>query len=177
MAKAARKRDYSAVRKRGRPKKSGSPLLGIKPTKSRAKKPAAPRRPPEVSAADWKKWSPSYRKRAAGFYKLHPGAPRYRMRGKGTGEHLTLAQRREERIEAFADRQSYRGELKGADDAGTIADKWRAVIRDHGWSEFNAIERAVRERQKGQGKITTAELGFDWDWDDYDIEDSELFYN
>ena len=146
-------------------------------TKRKAAAKAAPalKRPPEVTRAEWAKWSPAYRKRAVGFYAKHPGAPRYQMRGKGKGEHLTLAQRREARIEALAERQAYRGGKHGARDADEIADSYRALVAAKGWSAFNTMERVIFNRQKGDGRITADDLGFEWS--EFDGDDAELFYN
>jgi hypothetical protein len=136
----------------------------------------APRRPPEVSAAKWQGYSPGYRKRLAGFYKLHPGQPLQRARGKHEGEAAERRRRLEARIEARAERQSYRGGNYGARDAGEIAESYRALIRAEGQGAFTALERLIDARQKGAGRIDTqSELG--WDWADYDGEISELFYN
>lgn len=140
-----------------------------------SRKTAAPKRPPEVSAAKWRGYSASYRKRLAGFYRKNPGAPLYRARGKQAGESLTRRQRLEERIAALSERQSYRGGRYGARDAADIADSYRALIRDLGEGAFGTLERTIAKRQKGEGRITADELGFDWS--DYDGDDSELFYN
>lgn len=97
------------------------------------------------------------------------------MRGKQAGESMSLAQRREERLEALAERQSYRGERYGARDADSIMESYRLLIVDKGWSAFNTLERLIRDRQKGEGRITADEL--DFDWGEYDGDDAELFYN
>jgi hypothetical protein len=149
-----------------------------KPTragKAKSAKPRAVKRPPEIPAAKWRAYSPSYQKRMAGFYKLHPGAPQYRARGKQAGESLTRKARLEARVEALAARQAYRGERQGAADADTLADKYRALIRAEGEGAFGRMERLIFARQPGQGRITSQELGFNWE--DYDGNESELFYN
>lgn len=133
------------------------------------------RRPPEIPAAQWRGYSASYKKRLSSFYRRNPGAPRYLARGKKAGESLSLAQRRAERLEALAERQSYRGQRYGARDADSIMESYRALIADKGWSAFNTLERLIRDRQKGEGRITADELGFDWS--DYGGDESELFYN
>lgn len=133
------------------------------------------KRPPEVTRAEWAKWSPGYRKRAVGFYKNNPGAPRYQMRGKRAGESLSRRQRLDARIEALAERQSYRGQRQGARDADAIADSYRALIRAKGQGAFGKFERIIFNRKKGDGRITSAEL--DFEWSDYDGDESELFYN
>lgn len=160
--------------------KSGKGRAGSRRNASVSAKPArkaapAPKRPAEVPAKQWAKLGKSQRQRYAGFYKKHPGAPLYRARGKGKAEHLTRKQKLDERIEALAERQSYRGHKHGARDADEIAESYRALIRDKGESAFGVLERLIRERQKGQGRITSAELGFDWS--DYGGDDEELFYN
>lgn len=157
-------------------RKSSPKRKSASAVKSPAKKAApAPKRPPEIPAKQWAKLGQAQRKRYAGFYRLHPGAPLYRARGKGKGEHLTLAQRREDRLLALAERQSYRGERYAARDADEIAASYRALIADRGWQAFNHTERLIRERKKGEGRITAEDLGYEWA--DYDGEDSELFYN
>jgi hypothetical protein len=150
-----------------------------KPTRASAAKPAraaAVKRPPEIPAAKWKAYSPSYKRRMAGFYKAHPGAPQYRARGKQAGESLTRRQRLEARIAALAERQSYRGQRYGSRDAEDIAESFRALIRGEGERAFGDLERAIAARRKGDGRIDTADM-FGWEWADYDGEASELFYN
>lgn len=101
----------------------------------------APRRPPEVSAAEWKRWTPAYRKRSAGFYKAHPGAPRYQMRGKGAAEHLTRKARLDARITALSARQAYHGKDHGARSAAEIAATWYKVIAREGEGVIARAER------------------------------------
>jgi len=146
-------------------------------TKRKAAAKAAPalKRPPEVTRAEWAKWSAGYRKRAVGFYAKHPGAPRYQMRGKQAGESLTRRQRLEARIEALAERQAYRGGKHGARDADEIADSYRALIKANGERAFSRMERVIFNRQKGDGRITSEDLGFEWS--EFDGDDAELFYN
>lgn len=180
----------AAVRKR---KASASRKGTTTPNaKSSARKAAPPvRRPPEVSAADWKKWSAAYRKRAASFYRNNPGAPRYRMRGKQAGESLSRRVRLEARIVALAERQHYRGQLYGARSAADIAASYRAVVRDLGEGAFGKLERQINvnhTRWTDAGRPRTGDktsLGLspddylpdDFDWSDYGGEDSEFFYH
>lgn len=163
--------------RKGAPKRKAPAAVKSAAKKAAPKKVAPPRRPPEVSAAKWASWSPGYQKRAAGFYAKHPGAPAYRMRGKGKGEHLTRKQRLEERMEALAERQSYRGGDKGARDADAIVKTYQAIVKAQGEKAFGQLERAIRDRKKGEGRITSAEFGWDWEYADYDGDDAELFYN
>ena len=168
--------------------KAKAPATRKAAAKSAAKKAApAPRRPPEISAAKWKTLSAGYKKRLAGFYRKHPGAPLYRARGKQAGESLSRRERLNARIEAYADRQAYRGRDHGARDASEIAASIRRLIRDHGEGAFGALERATTSAHRlyvdagqpsgGMGGQIPDYYDFEWDWGDYDGEDSELFYH
>jgi hypothetical protein len=170
----ARKAQTQASRS-GRKAKVAAPVKRAA-SPAASKRAPAPKRPPEVTAVKWKGYSPGYRKRLAGFYRLHPGQPLQRGRGHRAGEAQQRRERLEARIEARSLRQSYRGGNYGARDADEIADSYRRLIREQGEGAFTALERLIDARQKGAGPIDTmAEL--EWDWSDYDGEDSELFYN
>lgn len=181
MAKKPAKRGGAtkrAVSKSGKGRAGSKPARKAAPAPSKSKAARAslpPKRPPEIPAKQWSKLGKSQRRRYAGFYKKHPGAPLYRARGKGAAEHLTRRQRRQERMEALAERQSYRGHRHGARAADEIMESYQVLVRDRGEAAFGTLERLIRERQKGQGRITSAELGFDWS--DYGGDESELFYN
>jgi hypothetical protein len=76
---------------------------------------------------------------------------------------------------ALAERQSYRGHGQGARDPDAIVESYQALVADKGEGAFGRLERLIRDRQKGGGRITADELEFDWS--DYGGDDGELFYN
>jgi hypothetical protein len=138
----------------------------------------APKRPPEIPLADWRRLGERQRRRYAGFYRLHPGAPRYRARGKAAGESLTRRERLAQRIAAFAARQEQRSRYVDADD---LAERIQTEIAAKGEGWFGRIERGVRDLHAAwlaNGRKTIGHSmadiadGLDWEW-----EPSELHYH
>jgi hypothetical protein len=157
----------SAPRKR----KSAAP-------KQAAKAPASAKRSTRKAAA---RKPTAYERRIAKYLADHPGATLQEARGHKAREHVTRAERLEQRIEAFAEAQAYRGERHGARDADEIADAIRERIKDEGgrtdW--FRALELRIRALHEAYADNNHESLGINlvaeaeaWDW-----PDSELFYH
>jgi hypothetical protein len=138
----------------------------------------APKRPPQISAAKWKAYAPSYKKRLASGYAKHPLATRQQLRGKHAGEHVTRKQRQEEAVQAWAALQGRRssGPKTGGRDPAEIAASAFALISDKGMKAWREMARETVTRPRGAGQIDTLEM-YGFDWGDYDGDDTDLFYH
>ena len=128
--------------------KRAAPVRKSKPsTKSRvrASRPTpAPKRPPQVPLADWRKLSDATKKRYSAAAKKNPLATRQQLRGHKPSEHVTRAQHRQERIEAFVAVQAHRGANAGAD-PDTIREHVEANIAEHGAKWFQNVEKLIAQ--------------------------------
>lgn len=157
------------------------------PARKPASKSAAPKRPSQIPAAQWKTLGATSRKRYAGYFKRHPTGTLQQARGHRPGEHAVRRSREDQRIEDFAERQAYRGEKYGSRSAEEIAEDIRENVKRLGFREgFVVVEQAIdalNERYREIGQPS----GRDKSWTrladlselaaKYSLPESELFYH
>lgn len=162
MTKSPTRKSGKASRKRSAPSRS-SRKAAAAPKRS---KPAAPK----LSA---------YERRIARYLAAHPGATRQQARGHKQREHITRRERERERVEAYALRQAWRGEGRGARSADEIEEDLLEKIAEHGFGWFSRLERAINALHERYRQGGSAPLGFDLGEiaDEYDIPDGEAFYH
>lgn len=149
---------------------------------------ANPTRPPEIPLAKWRKYSPSYKARLAGFYKKHPGESRQKARGKKVKEHVTRKARELALINKWAEEQAYKGFKHGARPAEEIAaDLYRKIFGPEGkgmrWfklmreriADLHAAWVKAGRPRKGAPNALNHNLAVDAD--DFDMPWPELFYH
>jgi hypothetical protein len=167
----ARRPQRPAPSKRGRatPRKTA-------PKKQAGRKTAAPAPKRKLTGAE------IYRRRIARA--TAQGKTRQEARGHKAKEHITRRDRERARVDAFAEKQAWRGEKRGARDADEIAESlWRG-IRAHNFGWFTRLEKHIAQLNAAYKANKSQSLGRDlnadlrqFDLTGYDFDTAELFYH